>query len=230
MKEYIMPLIDLLNEMSPYLLLGFFIAGVLHEFVPQKIYRKNLSKGNFSSVFLAALFGVPLPLCSCGVLPTAMSLRREGVSKGATTSFLISTPQTGVDSIIATASLLGIPFAIIRPIVAFVTAIAGGCLVNRLDKDNDTREVNSQSSSVENKKSFAQKCLGVLQYGFIDMLQDIGKWIVIGLIIAGLITVLVPDNFFTAYSSIPIINMFVVMLFAVPMYLCATLPNCSPKK
>lgn len=222
MKEYIMPLVDLLNEMSPYLLLGFFIAGVLHEFVPQKIYRKNLSKGNFSSVFLAALFGVPLPLCSCGVLPTAMSLRREGVSKGATTSFLISTPQTGVDSIIATASLLGIPFAIIRPIVAFVTAIAGGCLVNRLDKDNNTREVNSQSSSVENKKSFAQKCLGVLQYGFIEMLQDIGKWIVIGLIIAGLITVLVPDNFFTAYSSIPIINMFVVMLFAVPMYLCAT--------
>ena len=104
--KYITPLIDLINEMSPYLLLGFFIAGLLHEFVPQYIYRHKLAKGSFSSVLLAALFGVPLPLCSCGVLPTAMSLRRDGVSKGATTSFLISTPQTGVDSIIATASLM----------------------------------------------------------------------------------------------------------------------------
>lgn len=221
MIEYIKPLIDLLNEMSPYLLLGFLIAGILHEFVPKSIYSKQLAKGNFRSVAIAALFGVPLPLCSCGVIPTAMSLRREGASKGATTSFLISTPQTGVDSIIATASLLGIPFAIVRPIVAFVTAIIGGCLVNRFDKDSSTIERNIKEIDGK-KKNFLEKCIGALKYGFVDMLQDIGKWIVIGLIIAGMITVFLPDNFFTLYSDRPIINMLLVMAIAVPMYLCAT--------
>lgn len=219
--KYITPLIDLINEMSPYLLLGFFIAGLLHEFVPQYIYRHKLAKGSFSSVLLAALFGVPLPLCSCGVLPTAMSLHREGVSKGATTSFLISTPQTGVDSIIATASLMGIPFALIRPIVAFITAIAGGSLVNILCKEDETLAT-SHAHTESKKKSFWEKCKGALYYGFVEFLQDIGKWIVIGLIAAGIITVLVPNDFFTAYNSMPIINMLIVLLFSIPMYLCAT--------
>lgn len=221
MSEYIKPLIDLLNEMSPYLLLGFLIAGILHEFVPQKIYSQQLSKNNLRSVILAALFGVPLPLCSCGVIPTAMSLRREGASKGATTSFLISTPQTGIDSIIATASLLGLPFAIIRPVVAFITAIAGGYIVNRCDKTTDSSEESAQHTQ-ESQKGFLKKCLDALKYGFVDMLQDIGKWIVIGLIIAGVITVFLPDDFFIQYSNYPIINMLLVMLIAIPMYLCAT--------
>ncbi len=221
MEEYITPLIELLNEMSPYLLLGFLIAGLLHEFVPQRIYRTSLSKGNTRSVILAALFGVPLPLCSCGVIPTAMSLRREGVSKGATTSFLISTPQTGVDSILATASLLGVPFALLRPIVAFITAIIGGCLVNRFDKQDEACNV-PLTENAKRSKNFWRKCVGALEYGFIQMLQDIGKWIVIGLFIAAAITILVPDNFFTAYSDKPIVNMLIVMLFSVPMYLCAT--------
>lgn len=220
MEKYILPLFELLNEMSPYLLLGFLIAGVLHEFVPQKLYRNSLSQNNLRSVILAALIGVPLPLCSCGVIPTAMSLRREGVSKGATTSFLISTPQTGIDSILATASLLGVPFALLRPLIAFVTAIAGGCLVNRFDKEVAIQY--SKSTDALSEKSFIRKCIGSLKYAFIDMLQDIGKWIVIGLIVAGLITVLVPDNFFTAFNDKPIVNMLIIMLFSVPMYLCAT--------
>ena len=220
LKEYILPLFELLNEMSPYLLLGFLIAGILHEFVPQKLYQSSLSHNNLRSVILAALIGVPLPLCSCGVIPTAMSLRREGVSKGATTSFLISTPQTGADSILATVSLLGVPFAVLRPLIAFVTAILGGCLVNRFDND-DNRGVYTFADT-QNSKSFVRKSLSALKYGFIDMLQDIGKWIVIGLIVAGLITVLVPDNFFTAFNDKPIVNMLIVMLFSVPMYLCAT--------
>ena len=119
----------LVNEMSPYLLLGFAFAGLLHSFVPASLYRRYLGKNSFSSVIWAALLGVPLPLCSCGVIPTAMSLRKEGASKGATTSFLIATPQTGVDSILATASLLGVPFAILRPVAALVTALFGGGVV-----------------------------------------------------------------------------------------------------
>lgn len=221
MTEHLMPLIDLLNEMSPYLLLGFLFAGILHEFVPQSIYRKNLSKGNFRSVLLAALFGIPLPLCSCGVLPTAMSLRREGVSKGATVSFLISTPQTGVDSIIATASLMGIPFALLRPIVAFITSITGGCLVNKFCKEQPSHTQQHIDES-RTKKKFWEKAVGALKYAYIDMLQDIGKWIVIGLFVAAIITVFVPNGFFTAYSDTPIVSMIIVLLFSVPMYLCAT--------
>ena len=102
-------ILRLVNEMSPYLLLGFFVAGLLHVFVPGSLYSRYLSGADLRSVLLAALFGIPLPLCSCGVIPTAMSLRKEGASKGATTSFLIATPQTGVDSILATYSILGLP-------------------------------------------------------------------------------------------------------------------------
>ncbi|MBR2300456.1 MAG: permease, partial [Bacteroidaceae bacterium] len=219
-KEYILPLLDLLNEMSSYLLLGFLIAGILHEFVPQKVYRQQLSKNNFRSVLMATLIGVPLPLCSCGVIPTAMSLRRSGASKGATTAFLISTPQTGVDSILATASLLGIPFAIIRPVVAFITALIGGSIINKFDKGAEEETTIQQEE--HKHKSFKEKCIGALRYGFIEMLQDIGKWIVIGLIVAAIITILLPDNFFIQNSSSPILNMLLIMLFAIPMYLCAT--------
>ena len=155
LTEYTVPLLELLNEMTPYLLLGLFIAGILHEFVPRRIYANRLSGNNFSSVLWAALFGIPLPLCSCGVIPTAASLRREGASKGATVSFLISTPQTGVDSILATASLLGMPFAIMRPLAALVTALAGGYAVNRLDKDDNWSSTDCKEKRT--KKSFWKK-------------------------------------------------------------------------
>ncbi len=221
MKEYIFPLIDLLNEMTPYLLFGFLIAGILHEFVPRQLYANRLSGKRFSSVFWAAMFGIPLPLCSCGVIPTAASIRREGASKGATVSFLIATPQTGVDSILATASLLGIPFAIIRPLVALVTALAGGVAVNRWCSDDENID-NVQMEEEKEKKSFWQKCIGTLRYGFIDMLQDIGKWIVIGLIVAAIITIAVPDDFFTQLNSYPVLNMLIILAVSAPMYLCAT--------
>lgn len=220
MTEYLTPLIDLLNEMTPYLLLGFLIAGILHEFVPRRIYREKLSKNGFSSILWATLFGIPLPLCSCGVIPTGTSLYREGASKGATVSFLISTPQTGVDSILATASLIGIPFAIIRPVVAFVTAIAGGLLVNRFDRKENADATASKAEAT--RKSFWAKVAGVFRYGFVDMIQDIGKWIVIGLAVAALITVLLPDNFFIKFNDYPLLNMFIILAISMPMYLCAT--------
>ena len=131
--------IMLLNEMSPYLLLGFLAAGILHTFVPQSIYAKHLAGSDWRSVAKAALFGIPLPLCSCGVLPTAVSLRNNGASRASSTSFLIATPQTGVDSIAATYSLLGLAFAVIRPVAALVTALFGGMLVSRVER---TDEVN----------------------------------------------------------------------------------------
>ena len=124
--ELLKSLLFMLNSMSPYILLGFLIAGVLHAFVSQRAMSRHLSGSGPLACVKAALIGVPLPLCSCGVLPTAIAMRRSGASKASTTSFLIATPQTGVDSIAATWSLLGPAFAIVRPVAALVTSIAGG--------------------------------------------------------------------------------------------------------
>ena len=221
MKE----IFDLINSMAPYLLLGFLLAGLMHAFVPQNLYRRYLGGNSFRSVLNAALLGIPLPLCSCGVIPTAMSLRKEGASKGATVSFLISTPQTGVDSIIATYSLIGLPFALLRPLAALVTSLFGGCLVNRFDdKDVCSTSCAAPSESVDGevRVSFRQRLQSAFRYAFVEMMQDIGKWLLLGLVVAGLITVFVPDSFFALFADKPLLSMLLVLAFAVPMYLCAT--------
>ena len=119
-----------LSEMSPYLLFGFLMAGVLSVCISPQWIERNLGGNGFSPIVKASAFGVPLPLCSCSVIPVSASLRRHGASKGATTAFLISTPQTGVDSIFATLSLLGWAYAIYRPIAALVTGVFGGMVVS----------------------------------------------------------------------------------------------------
>ena len=244
-------ILDLINEMSPYLLLGFMLAGLMHAFIPGTIYSKYLSKVNFRSVLLAALFGIPIPLCSCGVIPTAMSLRREGASKGATVSFLIATPQTGVDSIVATFSLMGLPFAILRPIAALITSLFGGQMVNMVEgKEAEGHATESHVTGTschcgehkheehchcgEHKHeehshcgehehtSFLGKIREAFEYAFLEMMEDIGKWLVVGLIVAGLITVFVPDSFFEVFKDNSLLSMLLVLAFAVPMYLCAT--------
>lgn len=233
-------ILQLINDMSPYLLLGFLVAGLLHAFVPGRLYSKYLSRADWRSVLLAALFGIPLPLCSCGVIPTAMSLRREGASRGATTSFLIATPQTGVDSILATYSILGLPFAILRPIAALVTSLFGGGLVNALVPESDARtahgviapdggftQASAKTEACDEEEipadlGFFARLKLAFRYGFIDMVQDIGKWLVIGLIIAGLIALFVPDDFFTRFADNPLLTYGIVLLIAIPMYVCAT--------
>lgn len=216
---------NLINEMSPYLLLGFGIAGLMHTFVPSHLYNRFLSKRGVRSVFYAAALGVPIPLCSCGVLPTAMSLRREGASKGATTSFLIATPQTGIDSIMATYSLMGFPFAILRPIAALVTALLGGILVDAFDRNNGEGVDNVEAEPLSTTPKYTtmkDKLCGALKYGYVDMMQDIGKWLVAGLLVAGIITLGVPEDFFAQFADRPLVGMLLVLICAVPMYLCAT--------
>ncbi len=217
-------LIGLVNEMSPYILLGFLLAGLMHAFIPQQLYRRYLGQRSFRSVVNAALLGIPLPLCSCGVIPTAMSLRREGASRGATVSFLIATPQTGVDSIMATYSLMGGPFALVRPIAALVTSLIGGSLVGRLlDRPDEAAPLPAADKSGEGGNlPFGQRLRAALRYAFIDMMQDIGRWLVIGLLIAGLITIGVPASFFALFADKPLLSMLLVLAVAVPMYLCAT--------
>ena len=214
-------ILELINRMSPYILLGFFLAGIMHTFVPAALYHKYLGRKSFRSVLNAAILGIPIPLCSCGVIPTAMSLKKEGASKGATVSFLIATPQTGVDSIIATYSLMGLPFALLRPLAALFTSLFGGQMVNMFDKDKEENAV-KPATPVAKKSSFGAKVVEVFRYAYIEMMQDIGRWLIVGLVVAGLITVFVPQSFFALFSDNSLLSMLIVLVFAIPMYLCAT--------
>lgn len=222
--HYLHTLLTILNEMSPFLLLGFLFAGLLHAFVPQQLYARHLAQPTMRSVIKAALLGIPLPLCSCGVLPTAVSLRNNGASTAASTSFLIATPQTGVDSIAATYSLLGLPMAVIRPIAALLTALAGGWLVDTCDKQSDAPVAASPDADTTSpqKLSVVKRIALALRYGLHDMMKSIGKWLVIGLLVAALIIVFLPDNFFLTYAKYPALNMVIVLAVSVPMYVCAT--------
>ena len=218
MHNFLLSLLNVVCEMAPYLLLGFFIAGVLHVFVPQRFYVNYLSRKNKFSVLWAALLGIPLPLCSCGVIPTAIGLRNEKASKGAIASFLIATPQTGIDSILATFSVMGLGFAIIRPAAALITGVCGGLLVNRLDPEDDIKDDTAASCQVES----GNRIWRVLKYAYYDMLRDIGLRLLIGLVVAALIQVAVPEEFFLRFGSQPLLQMLVILIIAVPMYICST--------
>lgn len=225
-SELVNAFVVILNQMSPYLLLGFLFAGLLHGFVPDRMYAKHLAGNDWRSTLKAALFGIPLPLCSCGVLPTAVSLRNSGASRASATSFLIATPQTGVDSIAATWSLLGLGFAVMRPIAALATALTGGRLVAAVEGDVAHAVAGGDAChdvcNTEQPAGFVGRLKESMKYGFVSMMESIGKWLVIGLVVAALITVLVPDDFFARYAQNPLLNMLLVLMVSVPMYVCAT--------
>ena len=220
--QFLTSFINIINEMSPYILLGFLIAGLLHVFIKEETLLRHLSGNGLKTVVKAAAIGIPLPLCSCGVLPTAVSLRRGGASKAATTSFLIATPQTGVDSIAATYSLLGLPFALTRPVAALLCAVLGGSAVGKLCPDKESAPREACAAPAADCRPFLRKVSDAVKYGFSDMIDSIGKWLVIGLVVATLITVFVPDEWFVGLREFPLAAMLLVVLIAVPMYVCAT--------
>lgn len=231
---FIKDLILILCEMAPYLLLGFFFAGLLYAFMPSRQINRYFNGKPLSSSVYAAIFGVPLPLCSCGVIPTGMSLYENGASRGSTVSFLISTPQTGMDSILATFSILGLPFAIIRPIVAFITGVTGGYITGKVHgegksgykiKSIDDSTIEScalDNSSSDEHRSFFEKLKAAIRYGFVDFIEDISKWLTIGLILAAIVSVAVPDNFMSVVNFPPVVQMLLILLVSVPLYICAT--------
>ncbi len=214
---------NLLTEMAPWLLIGFFFAGLLHVYMPKEKITRFMGKNNLRSVINAAILGIPLPLCSCGVIPTGIAFHKEGASKGATVSFLISTPQTGVDSILVTYSMLGLPFAFVRPVVAFFSGIFGGGITNLIDRKNQavqSERVNARAELYEGGKTGRIKSM--FRYAFYEFLMDIAKWLIIGLAIAALIEMLLPDDFFTMYIGNEFLSMGIVLLAAIPVYVCAT--------
>ncbi len=210
--------------MAPYLLFGFLIAGLLSVLISSRTVERSLGGRGLMPSVKAALFGIPLPLCSCGVIPVAASLRRSGASPGAATSFLISTPQTGVDSIMVTFSLLGPVYAVFRPLAALVTGLIGGGLVEFLgrNKNGGGDFADDCKGECYVKSENGSKLLRALKYGFITLPQDIGKPILLGLLLAGLIAAVLPQDFFASYLGSGIIGMLVMMAVGIPIYVCAT--------
>ena len=223
-KSIIISFWGTIAEMSPYLLFGFFVAGILSVLVSQRLVEKHLGGRGIWPLLKASLFGIPLPLCSCGVIPVSMSLHKHGASKGSTISFLLSTPQTGVDSIFVTLSLLGPLFAIFRPLAALVTGLVGGTLVdvfgrNREDEDGAPQESSDESCCGEKKTSRVAKGL---KYGFVTLPRDIGKALMVGLVIAAVISAVVPEGYFADKLGPGILQMVVMMFLGIPVYVCAT--------
>ncbi|MFH1052144.1 MAG: SO_0444 family Cu/Zn efflux transporter [bacterium] len=224
-------------EMAPYLMLGLLFVGLLNLFFNKDLIVRHIGKNNFMSVFKAALFGIPLPLCSCGVVPSAVYMSKNGASKGSVVSFLIATPQTGIDSIIATYGMLGWVFAIFRPFAALIMGIAGGTVVRFIKTDiKETKKI--EIKNYKSKMSIDDTCDAdcgcqsekkqnlfnkFFKYSFVEFLDDISVQFIIGLLISGLIAYLIPNNFFQgSVINNGIAGMLLMILVGVPMYVCAT--------
>jgi uncharacterized membrane protein YraQ (UPF0718 family) len=213
-----------------YILFGIFIAGLLQVFVDKDKIARHLGRPGLKSVILSALLGVPLPLCSCGVIPAAVSLRKNGASKGAVLSFLISTPETGVDSIATSYALLDPLMTVFRPIAAFVTAIIAGIGENIFGKKNDDLRLSRMNTcdccgedirDTNHKHGVLLKIRYGIKYAFVELLGDIAKWLVIGIIIGGCISFFLPQGFFN-YLGSGWLAMLVMLLVGIPLYICAS--------
>jgi uncharacterized membrane protein YraQ (UPF0718 family) len=217
----------LFTETAPFLLLGMFIAGIINHWIPRAWVEKTL--GGNSSILTAALIGAPLPLCSCSVIPVAIGIRRSGASKASTASFLVATPETGVDSIGITYALMGPIMAIARPIAAITSAIVAGLFVfwfgvqdNALKSVPQAKPANSccHKTSVAAFTTF-EKIKAVFIFGYGQLLRDFMLWFLVGIFFAAIVTTLVPEGFLTQYAQ-GIWAMLVVVLISIPMYVCAT--------
>ena len=211
-------------ESAPFLLIGMLLAGIIRQMVPDKWINKTLGKN--SSVLTAAVIGTPLPLCSCSVIPAAMGIRRAGASKASTASFMVATPETGVDSISITYALMGPIMAIARPIAAISSAVIAGVLVRWWDVETPAAPVQVKSccahkQASETQESFVSKFKRAVMYGYGQLLADFMLWLLIGLFFAALIQTFVPPSFLAQYGQGPL-AMLVMVVISIPMYICAT--------
>ncbi len=227
----------LLVESSVYVLFGLLVSGLLRVFLsPQSVVR-HFGGSRFSSVFKAGLLGIPLPLCSCGVLPAAVSLKKQGASNGAATAFLISTPESGVDSIAITYALLDPIMTVARPVAAFVTSVAAGMLENlfpdrshrKIEPPDMTCPVDACCDGVDcaeedhrrHHTAWAKTRAGLV-YAAKDLWGDLAGWFLVGLLVAGLIAAAVPEDIMGRYLGGGVHSMLLMLAVGVPMYICAT--------
>lgn len=206
--------------MAPYLLFGFLMAGILSVLISKDYVRRHLGGHGWIGSLKAALVGVPMPICSCGVIPLAASLRKHGASRGATASFLASTPQTGVDSLMITYALLGWVFAVFRAVVAFVSGVLCGTAVAAVSSEEAPMEEDCPDECCQpNQQSTIKR---MLAYGFISLPRDIAKAMVLGIVISGIISGLIPDNFFTDRMGDSPVAMLLMLAIGIPLYVCSS--------
>jgi uncharacterized membrane protein YraQ (UPF0718 family) len=237
---------NLLNQSAVYMLFGLLIGGLLKEYLSPTYVANHLGSGRFSSVFKAALLGIPIPLCSCGVLPAAATLKKQGANNGAVTAFLISTPESGIDSISITWALLDPIMTVARPVAAFFSAVVAGLAENffsfsppkpqqkdREDAqqacaygcDSERSEEQVHKASAPRKsflKNFPAKLKAGIQYAIFDIWEELAGWFMVGILLAGVITVLLPDAFISAYLGGGLSSMLLMLVIGIPLYICAT--------
>lgn len=223
---------------APFLLLGLALAGALHVLMPATLVRRWLGHGGLGGVIRAAAIGVPLPVCSCGVVPIAVEMRRQGASQPASISFLTTTPESSADSVLLTWGLMGPVMAIVRPLAAFFTAVIGGLgamlllpdrpLEATLEEDSCGCPGDGCSSETPVAKVAARAprvrgaIAGALRHGFIDMLDELALWIVIGIAAAGTLSVLVPQDLAALGLGDGLLPLIAALLVGVPLYMCAS--------
>ena len=210
-------------------MLGLLFVGIMNLFISKDLINKHIGKNNYASILKASLFGIPLPLCSCGVVPTAVYMSQNRASKPAVISFLTSTPQTGIDSIIATYGMMGPIFAIYRPIAALSMGLINGVVAKFLIPEQKTKDFNiglnviSEVNATSKKEKNDNIRKKLIEYPFIEFIDDIAPQFIAGLFIAGLISFLIPDDYFSDYLiGGGILAMIFMVLISTPMYICAT--------
>ncbi len=219
---------DLLAEMAPYLLFGILAAGVLHLLLPTDWVARGLGRPGIRSALRAALIGVPLPLCSCSVVPVSASLKKSGASNGAVVSFLVTTPTSGVDSIFATYSLLGGVFAVMRVISSFVIGLAAGVLTAFLqpgEKAAPAPPKPERACGIDDKPAEVKKpnpLVEALSYGFVELLGGMAKSLALGILLGGVVSYFLPAGFLEHAVGKGFVSYLAMMAFGIPLYVCAS--------
>ena len=213
---------------SPFVLLGLVTAGLVHILVPEERIARWLGKPGLGSTAKAALLGVPLPLCSCAVVPVTIELSRKGASREASLAFLVSTPETGVDSILLTYGLMGPVMAIARPIAALVTSFVAS-ISSLFWKDTPPSEPSLPSDEAVDEccapdptPAPKNRLASALRYGFVEMIDEIGFWLVLGLIVTGVITASVPESTIHAVVGSGPRALLTLLILGIPLYMCAS--------
>ncbi|MCU0872034.1 MAG: permease [Pirellulaceae bacterium] len=208
---------NVLVQLAPWMLLGTFIAGLVHVLLPSGFIRRRLQGPG--GVLKAVAIGVPLPLCSCGVIPAGLGLKKDGASDGACIGFLISTPQTGVDSILVSGSFLGWPFALFKVLVAAMTGLVGGWLVDALpDHQNEAAKHPAAAAAPSGRRGLRD----LLAHG-LDIVRSIWLWLVFGVLVSAAINVFAPDSYLSGLGSLGILpSALAALAISIPLYVCAT--------
>jgi uncharacterized membrane protein YraQ (UPF0718 family) len=230
----------ILLDSAPFLLFGFLAAGIIKAFIPDDAVARHLGTKSTGSVLKASLLGIPLPLCSCSVLPTAIGLRKQGADRGASAAFLVSTPESGIDSIAITWALLDPVMTVARPIAAFFTATVTGLAINALPEEQSARAEDTgreeegsgcgcgdtgctaNGSEAVAPPTLLRRLGDGIAYAFDDLLSEIGGWLLIGLVVAGIITWILPADLFAGRAGSEIASLLLMLVVGIPLYICAT--------